>query len=514
MTAKTPVFVGIDIGGTFTDVIATGPAGTHILKVPTTRNDPGVAVLTALEELQRQHGIEPSAIIRFAHGTTVATNAVIERKGAKVGLITTKGFRDVLELGRQIRRQLYDLVLKPETPGWLAPGARRIEVDERIAADGTVVQPLDEATVRDAIARLMAADIEAVAVCLLFSFANATHEQSIKSIIADVAPHLPVSLSSEVDPAFREYERTLVTAFDAYIKPVVDAYLERLTTRLDEAGVPAPLQVMQSRGGLAGATTARKRPVRLFLSGPAAGVIGAAAAGQSADLPDLITIDVGGTSSDIALIAGGQALVRPETDIAGFQVRVPMLDVTTLGAGGGSIAWIDTGGGLRVGPQSAGADPGPACYGQGGTAATVTDASIVLGYLDPGYFAGGRLRLDPQLATKAIEETVAKPLGMSVIEAALESTASPTLTWPTAFDWSRSIAATTPANSCLSLWAARVPCTQPHWPANSTSRAFWCRAFQVSFPQAASLQHPLSMRSQPHSTPPWHLPPLTTSRPC
>ncbi len=419
MTAHSPVFVGIDIGGTFTDVIATSAEGTHILKVPTTRADPGIAVLTALGELQRQHAIEPGSIARFAHGTTVATNAVIERKGARVGIIATEGFRDVLELGRQIRRQLYDLVLKPETPGWLAPGARRFEVAERVAANGEVVKPLDEASVRAAAAALLAADVEAVAVSLLFSFANPAHEQQVRAILAEIAPGLPVSLSSEVDPAFREYERTVVTAFDAYIKPVVDIYLARLTAKLGEAGVPAPLQVMQSRGGLAGSETARKRPVRLFLSGPAAGVIGAASAGHAAGLKDLITIDVGGTSSDIALIAGGEALVRPETDIAGFQVRVPMLDVTTLGAGGGSIAWIDTGGGLRVGPQSAGADPGPACYANGGTAATVTDASIVLGYLDPGFFAGGRFRLDPELAASTIETTVAKPLGMGLIEAAL-----------------------------------------------------------------------------------------------
>jgi N-methylhydantoinase A len=413
------VSLGIDIGGTFTDVIASSPDETRILKVPSTRSEPSAAVMTALRELEAVHGIRPADIARFAHGTTVATNAVIERRGARIGIVTTEGFRDVLELGRQIRHQLYDLVLKPETPGWLAPGARRVEVRERIAADGSVVTPLDPASVDAAIDRLLAEGVAAVAVCLLFSFRNTAHEQAVREAFRRRAPHVAVSLSSDVDPAFREYERTVVTAFDAYIKPVVDRYLGAMSEHLSAAGVPAPLQVMQSRGGLAGAETARRRPVRLFLSGPAAGALGGAAVGRDAGLRDLITIDVGGTSSDIALIAGGEALVRAETDIAGYQVRVPMLDVTTLGAGGGSIAWIDAGGGLRVGPGSAGSEPGPACYGRGGETATVTDASVVLGYLDPGYFAGGRLKLDAALARRAIEQTVARPLGMSIEAAAL-----------------------------------------------------------------------------------------------
>ena len=419
MTSSGAVSVGIDIGGTFTDVIATSPAGTRILKVPSTRGNPGEAVLAALRELEMAHAIRPADIRRFAHGTTVATNAVIERKGARVGIVTTEGFRDVLELGRQIRRQLYDLVLKPETPAWLAPGARRVEIRERTAADGGIVVALDRASVRRAITKLLAERVEAVAVALLFSFRNGAHEQAVRDLVAEMAPGLPVSLSSEVDPAFREYERTVVTAFDAYIKPIVNRYLDDMARDLSAAGVPAPLQVMQSRGGLAGAETALRRPVRLFLSGPAAGALGGAAAGADQGLGDLITIDVGGTSSDIALIAGGRPLVRPETGIAGYQGHVPMLDVITLGAGGGSIAWIDTGGGLRVGPQSAGAEPGPACYGRGGEMATVTDASVVLGYLDPGYFAGGRLRLDAALARAAIERTVARPLGLSVEGAAL-----------------------------------------------------------------------------------------------
>lgn len=413
------VSIGIDIGGTFTDVVCATPSGTHVLKVPTTRREPGQAVMTALEILRREHGIATAAIERFAHGTTIATNAVLERKGARVGLIATEGFRDVLEIGRQIRRQMYDLNLRPETPGWLAPGARRVEVRERVDARGDVLVPLDAPSLAAAIAKLKAERVEAVAVALLFSFLDPAHERQIRAALAEAMPGIPVSLSSEVDPVFREYERTVVTVFDAYVKPIVAKYLVDMQRDLTAAGVAAPLQVMQSRGGLAGVAVAQQRPVRLFLSGPAGGAIGGQAAGREADQHSLITIDVGGTSSDIALIDQGRVLVKPETDIAGYQVRVPMLDVTTLGAGGGSIAWIDSGGGLRVGPQSAGADPGPACYGRGGTEPTVTDASIVLGLLDPSYFAGGTLRLDPALSAKAIKERIADPLGLGLEAAAL-----------------------------------------------------------------------------------------------
>ena len=410
--------IGIDIGGTFTDVVLETPTASHILKVPSVRAAPGRAVMAALAQIAGELGVPTAAISSFTHGTTIATNAVLERKGARVGLVTTEGFRDILEIGRQIRRQMYDLNLKPETPGWLAPGARRVEIRERIGPTGEVLTPLDEASLAAAIAKLQAERVEAVAVALLFSFLNPSHEQRIRAAIEAAMPGIPVSLSSEVDPVFREYERTVVTAFDAYVKPLVGRYLADMERDLATAGVPAPLQVMQSRGGLAGGAVARQRPVRLFLSGPAAGAIGGLAAGREAGLDNLITIDVGGTSSDIALIDRGRVLVRPETDIAGYQVRVPMLDVTTLGAGGGSLAWIDTGGGLRVGPQSAGADPGPACYARGGTEAAVTDASIVLGLLDPAFFVGGAMQLDPSLSRKAVEEKVAAPLGMSVDEAA------------------------------------------------------------------------------------------------
>ena len=260
---------------------------------------------------------------------------------------------------------------------------------ERLDAQGRVLIPLDEDSVHRAVAELVAADVQAIAVCLLFSFLDPTHEQRIRAIIAEAHPDLPVSLSSDVDPAFREYERTCVTAFDAYIKPVIADYLANMERGLAAAGVTVPLQVMQSRGGLMSSAIARQRPVRLFLSGPAAGVIGGVEAARAAGFADVITVDIGGTSCDIALVTNGAPLIRSEGVIDGYTVRVPMVDVSAIGAGGGSIAWLDGAGSLRVGPHSAGSEPGPACYGRGGTQPTVTDASVVLGYIDPARFAGG-----------------------------------------------------------------------------------------------------------------------------
>lgn len=412
--------IGIDTGGTFTDLVCrVAGAPDRILKVASTPDDPSRAVLQGLSRLAGDPAIDLARVSRFVHGTTVATNAVLERKGARTGVIATEGFRDVLELGRQIRTAIYELELGPEAPVFLAPGARRCEVRERIGADGRVLVPLDEASVAEAADRLVAEGVESVAVALLFSFLNPAHERRVAAIVAERHPHLALSLSSEVDPAFREYERTVVTAFDAYVKPVLSRYLERMAGEIARAGVPAPLQVMLSRGGVSAASSAARRPVRLFLSGPAAGVVGGGGAGAAAGLRDLITVDIGGTSCDIALITEGKALVRPEGRIDGFPVRAPMVDVNAIGAGGGSIAWLDEAGGLRVGPHSAGAVPGPACYGRGGREATVTDASLVLGYLDAECFAGGAMRLDAGLARAAIEARVAAPLGLGVEEAAL-----------------------------------------------------------------------------------------------
>ena len=412
--------VGVDIGGTFTDIVCAGSDGSfRLMKRPTTRGNPAAAVRDAIAAMRADWGIDSAAIERFVHGSTVATNAVIERKGARTGIITTAGFKDVLEIGRQMRHQMYGLVLKPETPVFLAPGARRKEVRERVAADGAVVTPLDEDDVRRVAAELVADGVAAVAIVFLFSFINPAHERRAREIIAAAHPRLAISLSSEVDPAFREYERTAVTTFDAYLKPVVGEYIDRMAGDLAASDVPAPLQIMQSRGGISAADNAALRPVRLFLSGPAAGVVGGLTVGKAAGAADLITVDIGGTSCDIALVTGGEPLVRAEGVIDGYAVRVPMVDVTAIGSGGGSIAQIDDAGALRVGPQSAGSEPGPACYDRGGTAATVTDASLVLGYLDPDYFAGGTLRLDPERARRAIADNVAAKMGVPVETAAL-----------------------------------------------------------------------------------------------
>jgi len=414
------VDIAIDIGGTFTDVVCRRAGEPmRITKLMTTRSDPSAAVLSAIDHMVTQWNVRPVEVAHILHGTTIATNAVLERKGARIGLLTTAGFKDVLEIGRQMRHQIYSVILEPEAPVFLAPGKFRKEVRERVGADGAVRVPLDEASVIAAVDELTVAGVQAIAVCYLFSFRNPAHEQRTRALISERCPGLPVSLSSDVDPAFREFERTAVTAFDAYIKPVIHRYLEQLETGLRRAGISAPLQIMQSRGGLSSTEVARQRPVRLFMSGPAAGVIGGTITGRMAGADDLITIDIGGTSSDIALVSKGDPLIRPEGLIDGYAVRVPMVDVNAIGAGGGSIAWLDAAGGLRVGPQSAGSDPGPAAYGRGGDDATVTDASLVLGYFDPGYFAGGTVTLDITRAGDVVARKVAEPLGMTVEHAAL-----------------------------------------------------------------------------------------------
>ena len=412
--------IGIDTGGTFTDLVCrVNGQPDRILKVPSTPSNPSQAINTALAALADKYALQADQVTQFAHGTTVATNAVLERKGARTGLIMTEGFKDTLEIGRQIRTAVYELQLDPETPVFLAPGAQRAEAKERISASGTVLVPLDEESVIAAAQTLVDEGVESIAVCFLFSFLNPVHELRARELIESAFPQLDISLSCEVDPMFREYERCVVTAFDAYTKPVLAGYLAKLTALLDALGVRAPLQIMQSRGGLSATQTVAKRPVRLFLSGPAAGVIGSCSVGEAAGSKSLISVDIGGTSCDIALVSDGQPLVRSEGRIDGFPVRVPMVDVNAIGSGGGSIAWLDGAGGLRVGPHSAGAQPGPACYAGGGEQPTVTDASLMLGYLDPDNFLGGGLKLDPGLARKTITEKIATPLGMSVEEAAL-----------------------------------------------------------------------------------------------
>ena len=417
--ANAGVEIGIDTGGTFTDVVCFRdgrPVG--VTKISSTPSDPSVAILEAVAHLKREWDVSPAEIKRFGHGTTVATNALIERKGGRIGLLATQGFSDVIEIGRQMRRHLYEAPLAPESPVFLAPGRRRKGVIERTASDGSVVIPLDPESVRIAARELVDDGVEAIAICFLFSFLNPAHEIRARDIVSAEFPELMISISSEVDPTFREYERTVVTAFDAYLKPVVDGYLARLTSELKNAGVSSEPKIMRSRGGMSAVTVARQRPVQLFLSGPAAGVVGASTVGKAVEVDDLISIDIGGTSCDIALINAGRPALRSEGKIEGYPVRVNMVDVNTIGAGGGSLVWLDGAGGLHVGPGSAGADPGPACYGRGGDRATVTDASTMLGYLNPEYFAGGSIDIDPQRAYDAIEKTIAEPLGITVERAA------------------------------------------------------------------------------------------------
>jgi N-methylhydantoinase A len=402
--------IAVDIGGTFTDIVCLQDQQRLFLaKVPTTPHDLVQGVqqgVTRVLALARQPA---TAVERFIHSTTIATNAILEQKGAITGVLMTAGFEDVLEIGRQKRSQMYDLFLDPETPSFLAPRRQRVGIRERLDAQGNILQPLDEPQVIQAVATLQQLyGVQSVAVCYLFSFINPAHELRTRELIVQNFPGLTVSLSSEIDPVFREYERVCVTAFDAYARPIVVVYMQRLAEALSAMGIRATLQVMQSRGGLTSVQTAMDRPVTMLLSGPASGVIGGRFAGEQSHLRDLITLDIGGTSCDVALIREGKPLLSREGRIAHYPLRVPMVDVSTVGAGGGSFAWLDRSGGLHVGPQSAGADPGPACYGRGGTVPTVTDASVVLGYLNPYYFAGGDLTLQVDKAYQVVRDMAAR----------------------------------------------------------------------------------------------------------
>src|SRR5881628_3693396 len=412
------VQIGVDIGGTFTDIVALDGEGRLALaKVPSTPKDLLDGIGAAVGKVLALAGAPPGDVERFIHGTTVATNAVLEQKGAVTAVLTTEGFEDVLEMGRQKRSRMYDLEMDPETPSFLAPGRRRVGIRERLDARGAVLVPLDEGQVRAAVQTLRAQGVQAIAVCYLFSFVNPAHERRTREICREVAPELSVSLSCEVDPTFREYERLCVTAFDAYLGPVVKRYLAGLAETLRGLGVPAVPLVMRSRGGIVSAALAAQEPVTLFLSGPAGGVIGARFAAERSGVRDFVSLDMGGTSNDVAMVRGGEPLIASEGWIGPYPVRTAMVDVSSIGAGGGSIAWIDGAGGLRVGPRSAGAEPGPACYGRGGDQATVTDASLILGYLNPERFAGGLMTLDVGAAERAVAG-IGRRLGLDTIAAA------------------------------------------------------------------------------------------------
>ncbi len=411
--------VGVDTGGTFTDFVLLDERSGEVFnfKVPSTPKDPGEALVEGLGGALARYGISRHEVGTVLHGTTVATNALLERKGGQTGLLTTDGFRDVLEIRRHVRGpgQIYDLFFTPPEP--LVPRHLRLGVRERLDARGAVLIPLDLDEARDRVRELIADGVEAVAVVFLHAYRNGEHEAQVKALIEREFPDLLVSISSEVSPEIREYERTSTTVVNACLQPVVARYVASLEDRLRREGFQAPLLVMQSNGGVIPARRAAARPVHLVVSGPAAGVMGGRAVGRSAGFPDVITLDVGGTSCDICLVEGTPRLTTLR-EVEGHPIRAPMFDLSVIGAGGGSLAWVDDGGGLRVGPRSAGADPGPACYLRGGREPTVTDANLVLGRLNPDYFLGGAMKLDPAAARQAIEARIGRRFGLGVEEAA------------------------------------------------------------------------------------------------
>jgi N-methylhydantoinase A len=414
--------IGVDTGGTFTDLVQVTADGTiETAKRPSTPDDFAAGVLDVVS------AVDGNALLAgtdfFYHGTTVATNAMITGSGAKIGFITTAGHRDALPIMRIIGRSAgrSETELKQysytDKPSPIVPKPRIKEVFERIDHAGRVVVPLNEESARRAVRELLRDEVEAIGVCFLWSFKNRAHEQRMREIVLEEAPGIHVSVSSDIVPAMREYERSATTAVNAYLAPLLTSYLEDLEGQLSRNGLRSPMLVMQSVGGAMEARDAEQRAVNTLASGPAGGVVAARYLGSRLGQPNIICADVGGTSFDVALIVDGEAIITSTTEVNQYSLLVPTIDIVSIGAGGGSIAWVDLGR-LRVGPQSAGADPGPACYGGGGREPTVTDADVVLGYIDPDYFLGGAMKLDRGLAVEAVRERVAEPLGMSVEEAA------------------------------------------------------------------------------------------------
>jgi N-methylhydantoinase A len=421
--------VGADIGGTFTDIVLAAPDGAcRLKKVLSTPDDYARGVVAGLRALLDEQQLAGTAVAEIVHGTTVATNAILENRVAPAALLTTRGFRDVLELRRLRVPHLYHLRYTPPRPlveRWL-----RLEVAERLDATGAVVEPLDEASVRAAVERIRRAGVAAVAVCLLHSYRNPVHERRVGEIVREALPGVFLSLSVDVLPEIREYERTSTTVINAVLGPVVGAYLAALTGRLRAAEIAAPVLIMQSNGGIMPAAAAAERPARIVESGPAAGVIAAQQAGRQAGVPDLISFDMGGTTAKASLIEGGRLGHTTEYEVGagislssrlikggGHALKLPVLDIAEVGAGGGSIVWLDRGGALKVGPHSAGAAPGPACYGRGGAEPTITDANVVLGYINPRVVAGGAVPIDAGRAAAALAR-VAGPLGLALAAAA------------------------------------------------------------------------------------------------
>ncbi len=421
------VEIGFDTGGTFTDCVVVDFAkGTlHGFKVLSTPADPSIAIFEALEHAVAKGWIDAARAAAVLHATTVATNALIERKGSRVGLVTTEGFRDILELRRETRYDEGDLF--PTFPAPLVPRHLRLGTPERVTADGTVLEPLDEGALRARLRRLAEERVETVAISFLHAYVNPEHEQRAAAIARDEFAFDSVSASSEVQPEIREYERTVTTAANAYLQKGVRRYIDGLDAGLKARGFAAPLRIMQSNGGFAGAEASARFPVRIVESGPAAGTISAIFHGRRAGYQRLVSFDMGGTTAKIAVLTGDTPPLASELEVArvhrfkagsGIPLQCPSVALNEIGAGGGSIARIDGVGLLRVGPDSAGADPGPVAYGRGGTEPTVTDADLVLGYLDPGYFAGGSMRLDRDAAAQAIAQKLAEPLGLDLVRAA------------------------------------------------------------------------------------------------
>jgi N-methylhydantoinase A len=422
--------VGVDIGGTFTDIVLLGSDGTiHTKKISSSVDNYASAIVQGLDELFAETGLAGGAIEEIRHGTTVASNAILEHKGAKVGLITTKGFRDVLEIRTLRMPKLYDIGWTKPVP--LVERYLRQVVDERVDAAGRIERRLDLKDAERAVDALLAEKAEAIAVCLLNSFANPAHELLIKDIVVAKAPQLPLSVSYEVLPEIKEYERTSTTVINAYVMPIVASYLRSLRAGLDAAGIPARLMLMQSNGGIASDQAAIAKPMNIIESGPAGGVVGAQAVARAKDLAKIITFDMGGTTAKAAMVEDGEISRASEYSVgagimigsrlltgAGYMLKVPAIDLAEVGAGGGSLVWIDGGGALQIGPESAGAAPGPVCYDTGGETPTVTDANVVLGYINPGQLVGGALKLNADKARKVFADKVAKPLGMSVDAAA------------------------------------------------------------------------------------------------
>jgi N-methylhydantoinase A len=421
-----PLRVGVDIGGTFTDLCVLDDDGiVAVGKVLTTPEEPARAVEEVLRGTVRDRGLDPADVTSLIHGTTLVTNALIERRGASTALLTTEGFRDVLEMAREHRYELYDLGI--ELPRPLVPRHLRHGVAERTLADGTVERSVDVDQVRRLARELVEVGVEAVAVCFLHSHVDDTNERAAREAIAEVAPGLRVALSSDINPEIREYERSSTTVANVYVQGIVEGYLDDLRTRTADVGVRRPPLIMLSNGGVATLDVARRHPIRMLESGPAGGALGAVAFGAGRGIPDLMAFDMGGTTAKLSVIEDGRPLVTHTFEVArlyrmrpgsGLPVRAPVLDMIEIGAGGGSIATVDPLGLVTVGPQSAGSEPGPVCYGRGGTRATVTDADLVLGYLGAGSFLGGAMPLDLEAAREAIRTQVAEPMGIDVEQAA------------------------------------------------------------------------------------------------